>query len=194
MLRTSLTLLTLSTLPLLALAAGDNTTGHHMMPQSAHAMGNMHHGSTGMHGTHMQHSEHMAQTSGHHHEQLHAYGKPGDPAKVDRTIEMSMDDTMRFTPSNIDIQAGEIIRFAIKNTGQLPHEMVMGSLAELKAHAQEMLAMPDMEHHDEPNMLSLEPGQSGELIWHFDKAITVDFACLIPGHTEAGMTGKIHVK
>lgn len=190
MLKKSLTILTLSTLPLLVLAAGENSAGHHM-PEHAtqdHTMAQMPHGSSDQHDSHMEHGDM------HQHEMTHAYGKPGDPAKVDRTIDMTMDDNMRFTPSSIDIQEGETVRFTIKNIGQLPHEMVMGSLEELKAHAQEMLAMPDMEHHDEPNMLSLEPSESGELVWLFDKATTIDFACLIPGHTEAGMTGKIHVK
>ena len=41
---------------------------------------------------------------------------------------------------------------------------------------------------------ALEAGQRGELIWQFAEATMVDFACLIPGHTEAGMVGKIHIE
>jgi len=103
-----------------------------------------------------------------------------------------MDDAMRFTPSDIEVKAGETVRFFIKNTGQIPHEMVIGSLEDLKAHAAEMLTMPDMPH-DEPNMITLKPGQVGGLVWQFGEAGTVDFACLIPGHTEAGMVGKVKV-
>lgn len=142
-------------------------------------------------------SQPMAEhTMSEHHDSSHAasfYGEAGDPAQVSRTIEVIMDDNMRFTPSIIDVQEGETVRFLIKNVGQLPHEMVIGSLEELKAHAAEMLAMPDMEHAD-PNMITVQAGQSGELIWQFAEATSVDFACLIPGHTEAGMVGKIHVK
>src|SRR5699024_10019903 len=115
-----------------------------------------------------------------------------DPDQVSRTIEVIMDDNMRFTPSKIDVKEGETVRFFIKNAGKIPHELVIGSLAEQKAHAAEMLAMPGMEHTD-PSMITLEAGQRGGLVWQFDKATTVDFACLIPGHTEAGMVGKIHV-
>lgn len=121
------------------------------------------------------------------------YGQAGELDQVSRTIEIDMDDSMRFTPSEINVKAGETVRFVISNSGQLPHEMVIGSIEELKAHAAEMLEMPGMEH-DDPNMLTVEPGQSGELIWQFDDATEVDFACLIPGHTEAGMVGKIYVK
>lgn len=119
-------------------------------------------------------------------------GKVGDPAKVSRTIEIIMDDSMRFTPSNIQVNAGDTVQFSIKNEGQLPHELVLGSLEELQAHAAEMLAMPEMEH-EEPNMITVQPGGVAGLIWLFDEPGHVDFACLIPGHTEAGMVGSVNV-
>lgn len=55
-----------------------------------------------------------------------------------------------------------------------------------------MLKNPEMEH-DEPNQLGLQPGQSGEIVWQFTQAGTVDFACLQPGHFEAGMKGAVAV-
>ena len=119
-------------------------------------------------------------------------GLPCDPANVSRTIDIIMDDHMRFTPSNIQVEAGETVRFFIKNVGQVPHEMVIGSIEELKAHAAEMLAAPGMEH-EEPNMITLQPGKVGGLVWQFDQPGKVDFACLIPGHTEAGMVGTVEV-
>lgn len=42
-------------------------------------------------------------------------------------------------------------------------------------------------------MITLDPGKIGGLVWQFDQAGTVDFACLIPGHMEAGMVGKVKV-
>jgi len=120
-------------------------------------------------------------------------GKPGDPKKVSRTIRMLMSDDMRFTPANIEVKRGETIRFAVRNAGKLKHEMVLGSMAELKQHAEMMRNMPGMEHAD-PNMLTLEPGKTGELIWRFTRAGAFDFGCLQAGHFEAGMTGKISVK
>ena len=41
--------------------------------------------------------------------------------------------------------------------------------------------------------ITLKPGQRGGLVWQFGEAGTVDFACLIPGHLEAGMVGKVAV-
>src|SRR5690625_2401078 len=88
-------------------------------------------------------------------------------SKYTRTIEIDMDDQMRFTPSEIKVEKGETIRFFLKNSGQLPHEMVIGSLADLQAHAIEMRKNPGMKHV-EPNAITLHPGQRGGLVWKFD--------------------------
>lgn len=119
-------------------------------------------------------------------------GRPGDPAKVTRTVEVTMDDSLRFTPSEIPVKVGETIRFFVKNAGQITHEMVIGTMADLKAHAAEMQKISGMQH-DEPNMITLAAGKTGGLVWTFDKPGTVDFACLVPGHMEAGMVGKVKV-
>ncbi|MBA2689633.1 MAG: cupredoxin family protein, partial [Burkholderiales bacterium] len=97
-----------------------------------------------------------------------AIGKPGDPAKVTRTIEVDMSDAMRFTPAKISVKRGETIKFVVKNSGKLKHEMVLGSVKELKKHAALMRKFPEMEHAD-PNQASVDPGQTGELVWQFTK-------------------------
>lgn len=119
-------------------------------------------------------------------------GKPGDPGKVTRTIEVEMNDTMRFKPDSIRAKRGETIRFIARNTGKQKHEMVLGTIKELKEHAELMRKFPEMEHAD-PNQVSVDPGMTGELVWQFTRAGTFDFACLVPGHFEAGMVGKIRV-
>jgi uncharacterized cupredoxin-like copper-binding protein len=121
-----------------------------------------------------------------------ATGQPGDPAEVSRTIEVTMDDSMHFVPDDITVRAGQTVRFFAKNRGKMPHEMVIGPMEELMAHAEMMRKMPDMAHA-EPNMVTLEPGQQGGLVWKFDQPGTVDFACLIPGHMEAGMIAQVTV-
>ena len=120
-------------------------------------------------------------------------GKPGDPARISRTVAVSMSDAMRFTPSKIAVKRGETVRFLVKNSGQLKHEMVLGTVVELKEHAELMRKFPMMEHAD-PNQVVVEPGKTGELIWKFTKAGKVDFACLQPGHFEAGMMGQVTIR
>ena len=91
------------------------------------------------------------------------------------------------------VQSGDTVRFVVKNLGQLPHEFSLGTQAELRAHQQQMQAMPHMQHHNEPGKLTLSPGQQGEVVWRFGQTGTVHFACLVPGHYEAGMQGRIEV-
>jgi len=131
-----------------------------------------------------------AQTEGGH---AAALGQPGDAAQVTRTVRVSMSDAMRFAPARIEVRQGETIRFRVENRGRLRHEMVLGTLAELKAHAELMARFPHMEH-DDPNAVTVEPGQTGELIWQFTHPGTFHFACLVPGHFEAGMRGAIIVR
>ena len=121
-----------------------------------------------------------------------AIGKPGDPAKVSRTVAVEMSDAMRYIPAKIKVKRGETIKFVVHNNGTLKHEMVLGTIKELKEHAVLMQKFPEMEHVD-PNMASVEPGKTGELLWQFTRAGTFTFACLQPGHFEAGMVGKVAV-
>lgn len=120
-------------------------------------------------------------------------GKPGKASEVSRTVNVDMTDNMRFTPAKIEVKKGETIKFVVKNSGQVRHEMVLGSVQELKAHAEQMRKHPEMEH-DDPNQVQVDPGKTGQFIWKFANAGTFDFACLQPGHFEAGMAGKVAVK
>ncbi len=130
---------------------------------------------------------------GHKHaEDNSAIGKPGVPGSVQRKIPVTMTDSMRFTPSNISVKQGETVRVIIKNTGQVKHELGLGTQKELLEHLEVMKKFPDMEH-DEPSKVTLAPGQQGEIVWQFTKAGVVHFACLMPGHYEAGMKGSIKV-
>jgi uncharacterized cupredoxin-like copper-binding protein len=122
-----------------------------------------------------------------------AFGRAGDPKKVVRTVNVDMNDTMRFSPASITVHEGETIRFRVKNSGKVLHEIVLGTMDELKAHAEMMRKHPTMEH-DEPHMAHVEPGKRGELVWQFTKSGTFYFACLIPGHFEAGMVGTLVVE
>ena len=129
---------------------------------------------------------------GAHEEKESMLGEPGKAAEVSRTIVVDMADTMRFKPEMIDVQQGETIRFVVKNSGRLKHEMVLGTPKELKAHYAMMLKMPGMEHAED-NMVSVDPGKTGEIIWRFTRARVVDFGCLQPGHYGAGMKGQVRV-
>jgi uncharacterized cupredoxin-like copper-binding protein len=120
------------------------------------------------------------------------FGIAGDRTQASRTIKFEAHDTMRFSPAQIEVKEGETIRFVIRNPDKLMHEMVIGTMKELKQHADLMKKFPDMEH-DEAHMVHVAPGKTGEIIWTFNRPGTFHFACLIGGHFEAGMLGKITV-
>jgi uncharacterized cupredoxin-like copper-binding protein len=131
--------------------------------------------------------------AGHDHQKEDsAVGRPGDPQNISRTIKVKMSDTMQFTPARITARRGQTIKFVATNTGKVKHEMVLGTAAELKAHAALMRKFPGMEHAD-ANQITLEAGKTGEIVWQFTRDGTFDFACLEPGHLEAGMIGKVEV-
>ncbi|TAG35870.1 MAG: plastocyanin [Polaromonas sp.] len=120
------------------------------------------------------------------------WGIAGDAASVKREITLSMGDNMRFTPSTITVKQGETIRFVVKNQGKQLHEMVIGTKKELDAHAALMVKFPGMEH-DEPYMAHVAAGKTQNLVWTFNRPGEFEFACLIAGHYQAGMVGRISV-
>ena len=120
------------------------------------------------------------------------FGIAGDAKAVKRTITFSMTDAMRFEPDRITVREGETIRFVLVNNGRQMHEFVLGTKEELDEHAALMQKFPNMEH-DEPYMAHVQPGKTGTVIWTFNRAGEFDFACLIAGHYQAGMVGKVTV-
>lgn len=122
-----------------------------------------------------------------------SFGREGDPKKASRTIKVDMSDRMRFSPSSLAVKRGETVRFEVKNSGKIMHEMVIGTMEELQEHAELMKKHPGMEH-DEPYMVHVAPGKSGVIAWQFSKAGEFFYGCLIPGHFEAGMVGKVVVR
>ncbi|HYD96481.1 MAG TPA: cupredoxin family protein [Noviherbaspirillum sp.] len=139
-------------------------------------------------GSHGQGTSHNAA----HAPEADMFGKPGNARKVSRTLPVEMTDDMRFGPAAVSVKQGETIRFVVTNKGKLLHEMVLGTMDELKAHGKAMSQQRQL-RHDDPSSAHVEPGQKGDIVWQFTKAGDFYFACLIPGHFEAGMFGKIKV-
>jgi uncharacterized cupredoxin-like copper-binding protein len=123
-------------------------------------------------------------------------GEPGDPKKPARVVNISMkeeDGKMLFIPDRVEVRRGEQIKFVLRNNGEIKHEFMLASKEDNDKHAELMKKYPDMEH-DDPNGKTLETKKTGDLIWRFTKIGEFEFACLIPGHREAGMHGKVIVK
>lgn len=123
-------------------------------------------------------------------------GEPGDASQPARIVNVSMkeneDGTMAFVPNKLDVKEGEQVKFIVTNNGEVPHEFLLANTEENLKHAKLMEKYPDMQH-DEPNGISLDPKQKGEIVWKFSKPGTFEFACLIPGHRNLGMLGGVKV-
>jgi uncharacterized cupredoxin-like copper-binding protein len=123
-------------------------------------------------------------------------GEPGDPKKPFKTVQITMregDGTMGFDPPKLEVNRGEQIKFVITNGGALAHEFILANEKDNLKHAELMKKYPDMEH-DDPNGKTVQPNAKNEILWRFSKSGTFEYACLIPGHREAGMIGKVTVK
>jgi uncharacterized cupredoxin-like copper-binding protein len=120
------------------------------------------------------------------------WGRAADPAQASATIAVEMADTMRFTPERLVVRQGDTVKFVVRNRGKLMHEMVLGTEAALREHAELMKKHPGMEH-EEPYMAHVSPGKSETLAWTFTEPGTFMYGCLVPGHWEAGMKGTIVV-
>ena len=136
---------------------------------------------------HAGHAQHM---------ETYSTGEPADAKKPARIVQVYMTDAngkMLFAPAKIEVRKDEQIKFVLRNGGQLDHEFVLGTTEENLRHGASMAKNPDMEH-DDPNARRLAPSKTGDLVWRFSKAGEFEYACLIPGHREAGMVGTVVVK
>lgn len=122
-----------------------------------------------------------------------AFGIAADPKRATRTIRITMDDKLRYSPARISVKQGEVVRLVVSNRGKAMHELVLGTRAELLAHAEMMKRHPDMEH-DEPHMAHVAPGRSVTITWRFNRAGEFLYGCLLPGHFEGGMVGHVDVR
>ncbi len=132
--------------------------------------------------------------SGHAHSMESLAGKPGDEKAVSRIIKVTADDTMRFTHEPFNIKDGETIKFVVTNNGAIPHEFAIGTKDEHTEHGQMMMSNPTMHHGPGGNAITVNPGETLELIWSFENAWQIEAACNIPGHYQAGMHSPVVIK
>lgn len=145
----------------------------------------------------------------HGHGKSYKFGQPGRAAEVQRVVKVEMHDNF-YAPKSINVKAGETVKFVVVNKGEFVHEFNIGMAPMHAAHQDEMMKMMEagvleadkihhhkMDHgtmkHDDPNSVLLEPGQKAELVWKFDNADDVEFACNVPGHYAAGMRGAMSI-
>lgn len=121
-----------------------------------------------------------------------SFGSPVDGAEADQVIEITATDSLSFSPESVVVESGQIVTFRVTNGGAIPHDFTLGTQEMQDEHEAEMVEMSgNMEMHDEPNMFSLEPGETKEMTWHFKDSGPIIFGCHQPGHYAAGMKGSV---
>lgn len=128
----------------------------------------------------------------------YAFGHPGLAKDVKRTFSITASD-YEFSPTALTINAGETVKFVVRNDSKHMHELTVGDEATQTAHRKSMARMTDMQHtegeHEMPsNAVHVKPGGTGELIWTFTSASELLYVCNYPGHADLGMEGKITVQ
>lgn len=117
-----------------------------------------------------------------------------------RDIAVAMTDALRFDPSTVVVAEGETVRFLLDNPTAAAHDFLLGDLEEQEHHRQEMAE--GMGHGDEMDMemegglppaVTIQPGESAEVIATFDESGELLIGCHVPGHWEAGMRATIAV-
>ena len=135
--------------------------------------------------------------TGHEHHDMSAReshaGKAGNPGSIDVTVNVTSLDAMRYEPATFTFKRGQTVKFVVTNKGQLAHEFGIGTLSEQEEHAQMMKSMPDMKH-DDPNVITIEAGQTNSLVWQFTNAGSFVIGCHVPGHYQAGMKAIVTVR
>ena len=143
------------------------------------------------------------------------FGQAVKATPATRTVTITMKDNV-FEPETVAVKPGETVRFVVVNKGDFLHEFALGQPNDHAKHQEMMKTMMDhgmitptginhemmkMDHSKmgmgahahgpESGSVLVEPGKQAELTWKFTKAMTVEFACTVPGHYESGMVGTI---
>ncbi|HIF9215476.1 TPA: copper-binding protein [Photobacterium damselae] len=118
-------------------------------------------------------------------------GMPAPQNQASQTVKVSLSDDMKIQFAQpLNIKQGDIVHFSVTNTGKIAHEFSIGSIEEQAKHREMMKSMPDMKHdmkHDDGTTITVEPGQTKDITWHFMGEKFIEFACNIPAHSEHGM-------
>ena len=119
-----------------------------------------------------------------------------------RTVTLDM-QLISFSKKVISVTAGELVRFELRNTSDIPHEFTIGTpvvqdgrravLTEMTSAERLIFVNPAAGTYDSPSSVLVLPGQTKYLMWKFTNTQNLEFGCNLPGHYEMGMQGKFDV-
>ena len=118
---------------------------------------------------------------------------PSAPAAsaAPQRIEVTLSDSFTIELASTTVPAGVPVTFVVTNAGAIDHEFYVGDEAAQAEHEEEMMA--GGMRHDEPDGISVKPGETIELTHTFDEPGETLAGCHEPGHYAAGMKAAITV-
>ena len=111
---------------------------------------------------------------------------------IDRTIEIKMTE-WGYSPGNIEVKPGEVVRFVVTNAGNVPHEFMimtgpgMGAVDYRIQRADWSLT----EHEAIYENSLVMPGDTFETVLKIDQPGAWMFMCMFPFHMQMGMMGMM---
>ena len=108
---------------------------------------------------------------------------------AERTVELTVHHS-KFSVDELHVRTGETIRFVIRNTDPIPHELIVGDQSVQDVHE----VGTEAHHADRPGEVSVAPGATAVTTYRFGPAGgRLLFGCHLPGHWAYGMKGTITV-
>ena len=117
---------------------------------------------------------------------------------ADRTVVIQMRDN-HFEPDKVDVVRGETIALRFTNVGKARHDAFIGDADAQERHEREARMNDDEPHGaghagDEPNAITVEPGDTGNLTYRFSERGEILIGCHEPDHYDGGMVATIQVE
>lgn len=105
------------------------------------------------------------------------------------TVELGIEHS-RFSFDRLEVREGSIVRFVVRNSDPINHELIVGDDDVHRRHRDGTEAV----HPPVPGEVSVGPNAAASTIYEFDEPGTVVFACHLPGHLAYGMRGEVTVR
>lgn len=115
-------------------------------------------------------------------------GGAGGAGGAERTVELVVRHS-RFSLDELQVRPGETVRFVIRNTDPIPHELIVGDQSVQDRHE----VGTGAHDGDRPGEVSVAPNATAVTTYRFGAAGRLLFGCHLPGHWAYGMKGTISV-
>jgi uncharacterized cupredoxin-like copper-binding protein len=113
---------------------------------------------------------------------------PVVPARREQVVVVTVHHS-RFSTDALRVAPGTDVRFVIRNTDPIDHELIIGDAVVQLRHERGTEA----HHGARPGEVSVEPGAEATTNYVFGAPGRIMFGCHLPGHWSYGMHGVIDV-